>query len=75
MDGRKEPVGLLAELGAILERLWTFHQAMRCGQPVANAEQSLAQLETALKQSTQCMQRSANAAATPAADPRDAEAF
>jgi hypothetical protein len=75
MYGPNERKGLVADLGAILERLWTFHQAMRYGQPVANADESLAQLETALKQSTHFVQRSSSATTGSAADARDAQAF
>jgi len=74
MKGRAQRSEFLAELGVVLERLWVFYEAMRLGQPLVNADESLAQLGTALKQGTQHIYGSTGVVATTIADPRDAEA-
>jgi hypothetical protein len=48
MSWREQQTELFKDLGVVLERLWNFHQAMRAGRPVQDAEESLAQLRTAL---------------------------
>ena len=65
---------LFGELGAVLERLWMFYEAMRFGKPVQDADAALAQLGDALRHSAKCLNRPGNLSAPPAADQRDAEA-
>jgi hypothetical protein len=48
MNRRGQRSELFSDLGVVLERLWNFHQAMRSGLPVENAEESMAQMKTAL---------------------------
>jgi hypothetical protein len=56
MFNREQRSEMLAELSVVLERLWTFHQAMRSGRPVEDAEMNLAQLKTAMTHGAQRMQ-------------------
>jgi hypothetical protein len=65
---------LFGELGAVLERLWMFYEAMRFGKPVEDADAALAQLGNGLRHSVKRLNRSGNLSAPPAADQRDAEA-
>jgi hypothetical protein len=39
---------IFKDLGLVFERLWTFHQAMRVGRPIEDAEGDLSQLASAL---------------------------
>lgn len=70
MNSREQRGGIIADLGVALERLWAFHQAMRLGRPVENAEESLAQLGTALKQGAQRVHQSGSISShAPEGDP------
>jgi hypothetical protein len=50
--GEAEPENRLQCLAIVLERLWLFYQAMRSGKPLANADEMLAQVGTALRTAT-----------------------
>jgi hypothetical protein len=43
------PESRIQELTIVLERLWLFHEAMHSGKPLANADEMLAQIGTALR--------------------------
>ena len=47
--GEAYPGSRFQSLTAVLERLWVFYEAMRNGKPVANADQVMAQISSALK--------------------------
>jgi hypothetical protein len=53
MFKREQGSEIFKDLGAVLERLWKFHQAMRFGRPVEDAEQSLTQMKAALAHTAQ----------------------
>jgi hypothetical protein len=53
MFKREQGSEIFKDLGAVLERLWKFHQAMRFGRPVEDAQQNLEQLRVALAQTAQ----------------------
>ncbi len=74
VNRRPQQGELFGELGAVLERLWMFYEAMRFGKPVPNADAALAQVGDALRNSAKRLNRHENLSAPPAADQRDAEA-
>jgi hypothetical protein len=41
--------GQLGDLGQVIERLWTFYDAMRRGTPVPHADKSLSEMRLALR--------------------------
>jgi hypothetical protein len=53
MFKREQGSEIFKDMGAVLERLWKFHQAMRFGRPVEDAEQNLDHLRVALAQTAQ----------------------
>jgi hypothetical protein len=55
---REQRSEIFADLGVVLERLWKFHQAMRSGRPVENAEESMSGLKSALVRTAQDVQLS-----------------
>jgi hypothetical protein len=60
MSWREQQTELFQDLGVVFERLWTFHQAMRLGRPVQDAEANLAELKTALIQGSDHLHVPAN---------------
>jgi hypothetical protein len=56
MNNCEQRNGILSDLGVVLERLWNFHQAMRSGLPMENAEASMAEMKTALTRGVQGVQ-------------------
>jgi hypothetical protein len=50
---REQGSELFKDLGAVLERLWKFHQAMRFGRPMEDSEQNLTQMKVALAHTAQ----------------------
>ncbi len=74
VNRRAQQGEVFGELGAVLERLWMFYEAMRFGKPVQDADAALVLLRDALRQGVKPLNRPGNPTALPAADQRDAEA-
>ena len=60
MSWREQHTELFNDLGVVFERLWKFHQAMRFGRPVPDAEADLTELKTALTQGSDHLHLPAN---------------
>ncbi len=71
---RREQQGqLFGDLGVVLERFWTFYEAMRYGKPVQNSDETLAQMVAALRSGARRVHRAGSLSAPAVADQRDVE--